>query len=272
MTKLEFERETKALDCAKKSYTGDCGADCNFSPTLGCVPATMNPKNGRFIEGGRKLVFRSKLPKFTLEVPIKPDTLFGEYRGAIRFSPQSGRLHLCYGPIDVDGTAAKKLPLLDLLVKDKVKDDLWKWYQMQGKNLFREKKLALMKTYNSENFDSELYADIYGLPGAYVQLSYQEIMYLDESIRNNNNTSPGAYTDLNGMVGPPKNCPPFVQDCTSETLAGPTPTAAPFEITKQHASANTARLASLVQRSANLHKTPVRTRVFPTNDRLDISA
>jgi hypothetical protein len=163
------------------------------------------------MDGSKYLTFRSnKKPAFSFKIPINADTLFGQYRGAIRFSPTTGKLVLCYGPMfQPDGRSER--PVLSMLVKEKLADDLWNWYVNHGRVaqkkrasetalVMRDPDTGVIKRVTdvvkrerptpSSFPDDDLpdttklaafyYADLYGLPGASYLLSYAEVQYLEQ--------------------------------------------------------------------------------------------
>ena len=184
MDKSEIEATNKARKCAGSTDVTDpngCLDDCKYDKKLKrCVPkdpaADPSTSFGKFMDGKKYLTFRSnKKPAFSFRIPINADTLFGKYSGAIRFAPSTGKLHLCYGPLS--DQQAKQVganrPVLSMLVKPKLSENLWTWYLSSGKNLQKKRMRELADK------DNVAYTDIYALPGASYQLSYTEANFLE---------------------------------------------------------------------------------------------
>ena len=183
MDKSEIEANNKARRCALGNDVTDpngCLEDCKYDKKLKrCVSkdplADPTSTFAKFMDGKKYLTFRSnKKPAFSFRIPINADTLFGKYSGAIRFSPATGKLHLCYGPLAEQAThIGANRPVLSMLVKPKLGDNLWTWYLSSGKNLQKKRMRELAET------DDVAYTDIYALPGASYQLSYSEANFLE---------------------------------------------------------------------------------------------
>jgi hypothetical protein len=184
MDKSEIEANMKARKCAGSTDVTDpngCVDDCKYDKKLKrCIPkdpvADPSTSFGKFMDGKKYLTFRSnKKPAFSFRIPINADTLFGKYSGAIRFAPSTGKLHLCYGPLsDQEATqVGANRPVLSMLVKPKLSENLWTWYLSSGKNLQKKRMRELAEK------DNVSYTDIYALPGASYQLSYTEANFLE---------------------------------------------------------------------------------------------
>jgi hypothetical protein len=184
MDKSEIEANNKARKCAGSTDVTDpngCLEDCKYDKKLKrCIPkdpvADPSTSFGKFMDGKKYLTFRSnKKPAFSFRIPINADTLFGKYSGAIRFAPSTGKLHLCYGPLSEQ--QAKQVganrPVLSMLVKPKLSENLWTWYLSSGKNMQKKRMRELVGK------DNVSYTDIYALPGASYQLSYTEANFLE---------------------------------------------------------------------------------------------
>ena len=206
MSKPEVEGFVKAVKCRTTRGTdGKCDDDCLYDPRQKtCVPTISgdNPA-GRFMDGTRYLTFRSgRKPAFSFKIPINMETLIGDYAGAIRWSPATGKLHLCYGPI-VNRNESSNRPLLSMLVKEKIVKDLWEWYTNHG--------LAMQKKRITETpADQLVYAELYALPGASVQLSWSECMFLEDLIENNKDKIKDEGDRSKGLMllaEAPKMCP-----------------------------------------------------------------
>lgn len=189
-----------------------CAEGCSYDMRLGCIPtAFADDKIGKFLADGKRFfTFRSnKKPAFSFKIALSMETLMGDYAGAIRFSPLTGRLVLCYGPmVDVQKGTKSKRPLLATIVRDSLARNLWDWYQNNGRHL--QKRRA------EEMVDAEgnyYYAEIYGLPGASIQLSWQEAMWLDKFLDakfKRSDTEADKYVgpkSLNELAMPPSRCP-----------------------------------------------------------------
>lgn len=150
------------------------------------------------------LVFRSTNPRFKMQIPINKETLIGDYAGAIRWSPTTGKLHLCYGHVfdDDNGLPAAGRPLLSMIVEPDVAKKLWAWYESSGRALFQKRK----DKYEDDDV-AHRYADIYGLPGATVQLSYQEIVKLDADLKQVEYDPAGAPRGIGYLAKAPSACP-----------------------------------------------------------------
>ena len=185
MDKSEIEANNKARKCAGSTDVTDpngCAEDCTYDKKLKrCIPEdpVVDPSTsfGKFMDGKKYLTFRSnKKPAFSFRIPINADTLFGKYSGAIRFAPSTGKLHLCYGPLSdlrPKQQVGANRPVLSMLVKPKLSENLWTWYLSSGKNLQKKRMRELAEEANV------LYTDIYALPGASYQLSYTEANFLE---------------------------------------------------------------------------------------------
>jgi hypothetical protein len=184
MDKSEIEANNKARKCAGSTDITDkdgCVDDCKYDKKLKrCIPkdpvADPSTSFGKFMDGKMYLTFRSnKKPAFSFRIPINSDTIFGKYSGAIRFAPSTGKLHLCYGPLS-DQQARQvgaNRPILSMLVKPKLSENLWTWYLSSGRNLQKKR----MREFADK--DNVSYTDIYALPGASYQLSYTEANFLE---------------------------------------------------------------------------------------------
>jgi hypothetical protein len=210
MDKQDLEHAKKTTKCANgtNKRTGKCLEDCKYDKKSKiCVPAKepTAAKIGKFMDGSRFLTFRSnKKPSFSFRIPINADTLYGQYKGAIRWSETTGRLHLCYGPyLKAEGAELSKNPLLALIVKEKLSRDLWGWYTNTGRNLQKR------RIRESPDEMERMYAELYALPGASLQLSWQEIMYLDEKIQTEGDL---LYQErgIGALTTIPQGCPGFL--------------------------------------------------------------
>merc|ERR1712187_189704 len=121
--------------CKTKGKTdGKCADDCFYKPGQGCLSSLKSEEDKMNLmfsgegPGAKFITFRSnKKPSFSFRIPVSRDTLIGKYRGAIRFSPVTGKLHVCYGPL-INGQSVSTRPVLSMLVKDKLGKDLWTYY------------------------------------------------------------------------------------------------------------------------------------------------
>lgn len=161
------------------------------------------------------LVFRSTNPRFKMQIPINKETLIGEYAGAIRWSPFTGKLHLCYGHIfDGETPTEEGRPLLSGIVEPDVAKKLWAWYQNSGSALFKKRR------HNYEDDVAHRYADIYGLPGATVQLSFQEVLKLDAELKQA--SIGGDRSGIAQLAIAPVECPPFLgEECNNKEAMMP---------------------------------------------------
>ena len=223
MSKQDLESAKAARKCAStRGADKKCDTGCIWDPRKGCIPEKEEKDStGKFMDGSRYLTFRSnKKPAFSFRIPVNEATLFGEYRGAIRWSPATGKLHLCYGPIiDPENGTPSDRPLLNMLVRDKVGRDVWEWYENSGR--------ALQKKRVRETAESDplVYAEIYGLPGASMQLSWAECMYLDKAIDEAGHGKSTGPKSLGDLATAPNECPPFlgseaINDCFSDNEYG----------------------------------------------------
>lgn len=181
----------------------DCTSPCAYDKkSEKCVPQKDEfESSGKFMDGTKYLTFRSnKKPAFTFRIPINEETLYGKYAGAIRLSPITGKLHLCYGPLMREGQGSDR-PVLSMLVKDKVNKDLWMWFVNSGLAL-QEKRT---KEHTNDAGVEAYYAEIYNLPGAHYQLSYTEFLYLQSK------TTDGESVDKY-LAKVPDRCPSFCED------------------------------------------------------------
>ena len=223
MSSDELEESQNRTKCrGKESSTEcppwDCGSDdeCTYDKkSKTCVPASAD-SIGKFMDGTKYLTFRSnKKPAFTFRIPINKDTLYGKYAGAIRWSPTTGKLHLCYGPLIKDkGAIRSDRPVLSMLVKDKVNKDLWMWFVNSGYALQKKRERE-----SSEIVNDLFYADLYGLPGASYQLSYAEYLYIRKQMVNDGQ---GEISLATFLTRAPEKCPGFLNgvDCFKEATRG----------------------------------------------------
>ena len=185
MEPYEIEATKKARTCAAGQTDGNrCADDCAYDERLKrCVPETLPETQfaAKFMDGSKYLTFRSnKKPAFSFRIPINADTLIGKYSGAIRFCPSTGKLHLCYGPMSKYATGAANRPVLSMLVKPKLSENLWAWYLNSGKTLQKRRITEL-----ADDVDVS-YTELYASPGASYQLSYVEANYLEHYIEDVN--------------------------------------------------------------------------------------
>ena len=156
MSPEDLAKDRRRRNCGLKD-SDDCDNDCEWSKGKKiCVPKdSASEANSKFMNGSKFLTFRSnKKPAFSFRIPINEETLIGKYSGAIRFSPATGKLHLCYGPL-ADAMAVR--PVLAMLVKPKLSENLWSWYTSSGR--------TLQKKRVRETDGKGTHTDIYALPG-----------------------------------------------------------------------------------------------------------
>lgn len=154
--------------------------------------------------------------KTRLRIPINEDTLFGEYRGALRLDPTTLRLHLCFGPIAspqngftglVDATHRPTPALLAMIVS--ASDAAWLcgwWRRHRGPRA---------------HDDGTPYAVVYGLPGAFVQLCAEDVSELKTAIHaayTCHCTSSECYSSLDDLTHAPSHPPPVAHDSHAEPL------------------------------------------------------
>ena len=226
MDKSEIEANVNARKCAAGGNLDDpngCDKDCRFDMKLKrCVPSEKEAPPiaaaGKFMDGSKFLTFRSnKKPAFSFRIPINADTLIGKYSGAIRFAPTTGKLHLCYGPLKPHSTQVANRPVLSMLVKPRLSENLWTWYLSSGKNLQKKRMRELASTDAEQS-----YTDLYALPGASYQLSYAEANYLEAVIEKINAPESAddalfglkptdvKVTKMSDLVQAPTSCPPVL--------------------------------------------------------------
>lgn len=243
MDTKELAKTQRMRQCRTSKNGYDCGPDCEYDfgkdqckPTKVSEYEPSNESAAKFMTGKRFLTFRSnKKPSFTFRIPVNEETLFGEYAGAIRWSPVTGKLHLCYGPI-VSGGQLSKRPLLSMLVKEKLGRDLWMWYTNHGRDLQRK------RVRETASDDDLIYAEVYGLPGASMSLSWAECMYLDAIMQQKNRDDPSKYTmqGIADLGAAPSGCPPFLgpnatAECFMPGEYNDTPDAQAFTASMQQA-------------------------------------
>ena len=208
MDRTAFDQNMRDRNCALSSFTGTCADDCAWSSKSGrCVDNNGPLAAGRFLNGTKFITFRSKKPSCSFRIPITPDTVFGKYSGAIRFEPRTGKLNLCYGPkISPAGTDNSEdgRPVLSMLLKPKLNEQLWKWYLETG--------LAQQSKRISENTNL-YYAEKYGLPGASYQLTYAEVTFLEEYlIEASGRANQPLVASLEDLSKAPDKCPKILED------------------------------------------------------------
>lgn len=252
MTEGELINRVRKARCANEPRFGkECDEGCSYDRRMGCVPTVLlEDKTGRFLsDGSRNVTFRSnKKPAFSFKMPVNIDTVCGDYAGAIRFSPVTGKLVLCYGPLIASGVRSER-PLISTIVRENIAKNLWQWYQSTGRHIQRKRVEEMVAPDGSY-----YYADIYGLPGASIQLSWQEANWLDHFLGHkfeqwkkseankgvpfdeddNNAGAKAKYklpTCLQDLSQPPSSCPAFLekqdivniddtQNCFAENEAG----------------------------------------------------
>ena len=212
LTKAQIEESEKKRRCLDNASTDPfkCPDDCMFDFKTGgmCVPM-MEPL-AKLLSGKKMLTFRhSKSPSVSVNMPINYATLLGDYAGAIRFSPITGKLHLCYGPLwrepkNTDSSDdkyynASTRAALAMILKDDHARALAKWYTHVGFHL-EQRRTAMLHE------DDHYYAELFMLPGASLQLSYQEIVALDAYLKK---MSKDEFS-LSSLADPPYKCPPIL--------------------------------------------------------------
>lgn len=154
------------------------------------------------------IAFRDK--HWRVRVPVNDDTLFGPYRGALRLDPHTLRLHLCFGPTAPPSHARTGLvvhrisspaPIATIVDADTAAW-LCRWWKEHGDD---------RRAYDCER----TYAQTYGLPGAFVQLSAADVCELRRRLRalcayaRAHDRAP-CYETLDDLVGAPTDLPPIV--------------------------------------------------------------
>lgn len=227
MTEGELINRVRKARCANEPRFGkECDEGCSYDRRMGCVPTVLlEDKTGRFLsDGSRNVTFRSnKKPAFSFKMPVNIDTVCGDYAGAIRFSPVTGKLVLCYGPL-IQGVTRSERPLISTIVRENIAKNLWQWYQSTGRHIQRKRVEEMVAPDGSY-----YYADIYGLPGASIQLSWQEANWLDHFLGHKfeqwkkSEASKGVMlgddakekyklpTNLQDLSKPPSSCPAFLE-------------------------------------------------------------
>lgn len=244
MTKAQLELAKKKKECLDNmnmnKFPFECPDKCLFDPKMGmCAPqdSTLH----KLLSGKRFLTFKhGKSPAVHISMPITLETLVGDYAGAIRFSPITGKLHLCYGPLYVSagvtpatpvtptapGAAAPAKPAVDntstravlamILTEEKARS-LAKWYAHTG---YYAEKRRMMSLHDDDSY----YAEMFTLPGASLQLSYQEIVALDSIIKNLDDKLAMGITDTEkeagifGLAAKPSKCPPLLGATTTADI------------------------------------------------------
>lgn len=241
MTKAQLEMAKKRKECLAgmdpTKFPFECPDKCLFDPKMGmCAP--QDSMLHKLLSGKRFLTFKhGKSPAVHISMPITLETLVGDYAGAIRFSPITGKLHLCYGPLYVSegvkstparaAASARTLEMdraeasyrgvnntstravLAMILTEEKARSLAKWYAHTG---YYAEKRRMMSLHDDDSY----YAEMFTLPGASLQLSYQEIVALDSIIKNlDKDLAKGMEAEdknfgIFGLAAKPKTCPPLL--------------------------------------------------------------
>jgi hypothetical protein len=171
---MRFLSEAECKTAGWKCVEDACEAEgCHYDKKKKmCVPGDDMPGIlKKLLDGSRCVTFKCSSPACRITLPITKDTLFGEYNGVIRFSPVTGKLHMCYGPW-LRGDEMVKRPVISTMIDPSDSKKLWSWYHKTGRALFK-KRIA-------ESGTVKVYAELFSLPGASVQLTYPEVMLLQK--------------------------------------------------------------------------------------------
>lgn len=189
LTEDSLDLSLKKTLCAisKPDLNGDCIEECIRDGTR-CVPDT-DCKKHIFSKGEKSISFSSKSPSCNFKIEICEMTLIGDYKGAIRWSPMTGKLVLCLGPViqtirQKDGGVMtynlSRTPLLATFVKQSIADNLMKYYEEKGVELQKERVAELCYKHSGFITQGKLsYADVYALPQASVSLTHEEVNELN---------------------------------------------------------------------------------------------
>ena len=174
MTDDERTYDKRRRDCAKTDRGDtDCGSDCVWDrSSRRCTAPDIPDALKKLFDGSKFITFRhNKTPAVTIRIPVNKDTLFGKYAGAIRFDSLTGRLVLCYGIVGSHNPDTG-VPVLSTLLGHTHNRNMWRWYQQHGRTLIKKR----LRAYTDD--DDMPYASIFALPGAYMQLTWEQIMHL----------------------------------------------------------------------------------------------
>ena len=198
MSEEELSSSLRKKRCSLNSKAGskECIEDCEFDGKK-CVPDTsVDPI---FSKGKKYITFTSSSPKCNFKIEVSEKTLLGDYRGAIRWSPLTGKLHLCLGPIlmfkaQKQGEESRefqvfrsKVPLLSMFVKKSISESLAAYYAEKGIELQKQRVAEMCYKHPSFVTEGRLsYPDVYALPNASVSLSYNELSELQSFLDKHN--------------------------------------------------------------------------------------
>ena len=197
LTKTEMKKanENRHLELTKCDELSNCGSS---TTDTSCDDGPCS----KLLDGSRKLTFKGG--SCSISVEINKDTLFGKFKGMIRFSPITGKLHLCMGPI-VYGSKYSQRPLISMLIKDSSNEGLFKWYMKTGRTYQRDRFYSFLEQCPSSK--KYPYADVYALPGASMTISYRDAECLKNAALEYNI----EHWDIH-LAKAPSECPEFLKN------------------------------------------------------------